>query len=204
MQTRNCGICAKVLLQRQKFTCSPKCKFIWIGRKIAGKSSWNKGLTKADAPQLSNSGLKKGSVAWNKGKPLSEAHKLALRKKHKPLSEATKQKMRGRVPWNKIGDGITPINERIRKSPEYKTWRKTVFERDDYTCKECGKRGGNLNADHIKPFALYPELRFDVDNGRTLCMPCHRKTETFGINQHSTGISRRRGGDYLQGHKKPG
>ena len=35
-------------------------------------------------------------------------------------------------------------------------------------------------ADHVKPWALYPELRYDLDNGRTLCVPCHKKTETYG------------------------
>lgn len=77
--------------------------------------------------------------------------------------------------------GVTPKNELIRKSPEYKLWRKAVFERDRYTCVWCCKTGGTLNADHIKPFALYPALRFAIDNGRTLCVPCHRKTDTFGI-----------------------
>jgi len=76
--------------------------------------------------------------------------------------------------------GVTPINMLIRKSREYKLWRKTVFERDNYTCVWCNYKGGNLNADHIKPFSLYPKLRFLIDNGRTLCSPCHRTTETFG------------------------
>ncbi len=77
--------------------------------------------------------------------------------------------------------GKTPANEKLRKSAAYKAWRTLVFERDDYTCQICLKRGGELHADHILPFALYPNLRLDVDNGRTLCVECHKQTETFGI-----------------------
>lgn len=76
--------------------------------------------------------------------------------------------------------GITPLNSKIRSSMEYKLWRKSVFERDNYTCVWCNIRGSKLQADHIKPFALFPELRLAIDNGRTLCVPCHRKTDTFG------------------------
>lgn len=43
-----------------------------------------------------------------------------------------------------------------------------------------GKTGGNLEADHIKPYSLFPELRYEVDNGRTLCVDCHKKTPTWG------------------------
>ena len=77
--------------------------------------------------------------------------------------------------------GITPINLRIRHSTEYKLWRRIVFERDDYTCQLCFKRGGiTLNADHIKPFAFFPKLRFVLSNGRTLCIGCHKTTDTYG------------------------
>jgi hypothetical protein len=61
-------------------------------------------------------------------------------------------------------------------------WRTAVFQRDDYTCQMCGQRGGRLQADHIKPYATYPDLRWDVSNGRTLCVPCHKKTPTYGGN----------------------
>ena len=124
--------------------------------------------------------------------------KYPNRKKPKPFSLQHKNNMKGRIPWNKgiksllSGEnhpnwqgGITPINYKLRNSLEYKLWRKSVFERDNYTCIWCGTRSGNgktiiLNADHIKPFALFPELRFAIDNGRTLCKECHRKTDTYG------------------------
>jgi 5-methylcytosine-specific restriction endonuclease McrA len=40
--------------------------------------------------------------------------------------------------------------------------------------------GSRLEADHIKPFCRFPELRLVVSNGRTLCKDCHRKTPTWG------------------------
>jgi len=63
---------------------------------------------------------------------------------------------------------------------EYRLWREQVFERDNYTCQMCGERGGKLNADHIKPYNLFKELRTDINNGRTLCENCHRLTPTWG------------------------
>ena len=75
--------------------------------------------------------------------------------------------------------GVTPQNQKIRASDEYKAWRTAVFERDDFTCQECGLRGGELNAHHIKSFSRHHELRFDVANGTTLCLGCHEKTDTY-------------------------
>lgn len=75
--------------------------------------------------------------------------------------------------------GITTENSKLRKTREYRAWREAVFVRDRFTCQHCGQRGGTLHADHIKPFCAFPELRFDVSNGRTLCVACHRKTPTF-------------------------
>lgn len=78
------------------------------------------------------------------------------------------------------------INDRTlikSKRPQYENtlWRKQVFERDDYTCQNCKTKGGKLQADHIKPYFLYPDLRWDINNGRTLCVDCHKKTDTYGL-----------------------
>ena len=71
-------------------------------------------------------------------------------------------------------------NHKIRTSWDYTKWRTSVYKRDNFTCQDCGKRGIRLEADHIKPFAFFPELRFELSNGRTLCKDCHKKTPTYG------------------------
>lgn len=75
--------------------------------------------------------------------------------------------------------GITTVNNLIRRNVDYRAWREKVFKRDDYTCQVCGIRGAFLQADHIKPFAYFPELRFELSNGRTLCLECHKMTDTY-------------------------
>ena len=68
----------------------------------------------------------------------------------------------------------------MRKKPDecYNEWRRQVFKRDRYTCQICGVNNENsknvyLNAHHIKPKRLFPELKFSVENGITLCVDCH-------------------------------
>lgn len=73
------------------------------------------------------------------------------------------------------------LTQELRGSRKWREWRLAVYERDNYACVLCGdNKGGNLEADHMKPRYLFPELTFDIDNGRTLCKPCHKKTPTYG------------------------
>jgi len=77
----------------------------------------------------------------------------------------------GHYNWN---GGSAEERSRDWVSREYKKWRSLVFERDQYTCQNCGDNtGGNLRAHHIKPWAKYPEHRHEVCNGITLCEACH-------------------------------
>lgn len=71
--------------------------------------------------------------------------------------------------WN---GGVTPKYKSIRMSAAYNQWRTNVFTRDKFQCVLCGN-SGKLHADHIKPFSEFPELRLNINNGRTLCIPCH-------------------------------
>lgn len=131
----------------------------------------------------------------NRGKKRSEETKAKLRISRarqiiKPLPLASRIKMsndRKGDKWYTWKGGITPINSAIRSSFEYKLWREAVFKRDNWTCVWCGIKGHKglgktviLHADHIKPFCNYPSLRFAIDNGRTLCKECHKKTNTYG------------------------
>lgn len=97
-----------------------------------------------------------------------------------------KTDLKGEKSYNWKG-GVSPVNNLVRASKEYKLWRESVFKRDNWTCVLCNATSGKgkkvtLNADHIKPFCNHIELRFDINNGRTLCVPCHKKTETYGVN----------------------
>ena len=125
--------------------------------------------------------FEKGKPSWNTGNSISGMS-------GKQHSAQTKQKMRESSSGEKSSNwkgGITEEHYRIRRSRKYADWRKAVFERDGYTCVICnaksvaGKRI-RIEADHILQFATHPDLRFDVSNGRTLCVPCHRKTDTWG------------------------
>lgn len=92
------------------------------------------------------------------------------------ISQALKSRREQSHLWK---GGITPINQSLRRGLRMRLWREAVFKRDDYTCQECGVRGGQLEAHHIKPFSSFPEQRFDIDNGQTLCKPCHKLTPTY-------------------------
>lgn len=88
-------------------------------------------------------------------------------------------------------DGASLRNERARHSNELRVWRLAVYKRDGYRCQDCGSKG-HLHAHHIKFWSTHPELRFDVDNGRTLCIECHGRVHGKNFKPRGqTKIARR-------------
>lgn len=93
----------------------------------------------------------------------------------------TSKKTKSKLRKQKLGDknpswrgGVTPNRVSLRNTPEYKIWRKLVYERDNYTCQSCKQRGGKLEADHITPYMIDNSRLLDVSNGQTLCKQCHK------------------------------
>jgi len=64
-------------------------------------------------------------------------------------------------------------NRSLRNSKQSKDWVKAVKLRDNWICLDCGDVG--IHAHHIKPWRDHPELRYEISNGVTLCVPCHEK-----------------------------
>jgi len=132
-----------------------------------GKPSTFKGRTHTEEAKKRNSEAHKGIPSKRKGISRTPEEKLKISigtKKYTPRGEAN-------FMWK---GGVTSENIKARQSFEYQEWRRKVYERDNYTCQHCGdNKGGNLNPHHIKSFAEYPELRYDVENGITLCKNCH-------------------------------
>lgn len=81
----------------------------------------------------------------------------------------------------------------IRNIFESRQWRSDVFTRDNYTCQNCFKRGGKLNAHHLKAFSKIIEDNniislkdamncselWNINNGVTLCIECHKLTDNY-------------------------
>lgn len=88
----------------------------------------------------------------------------------KKVSKYRKQ-YKGESHWNWKG-GIS-LNDKKERYKFHETMQERIFIRDNYTCQICDQHGGKLHVDHIKSWAKYPELRFDPNNCRTLCMACH-------------------------------
>jgi len=177
------------------------CHSNFIKKSTVSKKKW------ATAKFCSKSCAKVGVSPSNKGIPLSEEKKLHLSKVLKGRicntgkTHFKKGNKKGLKTQFKKGDtsywkgkknphfagpnnpkwkgGVTPEHKKVRWSQKYKDFREEIFKRDNYTCKDCGRKRKSgdrviLNAHHKKSFADYEKLRFVKSNVVTLCKECHK------------------------------
>lgn len=103
----------------------------------------------------------------------------------KPIAEARNFWGESSPQWRAV---LTEEERASRRDMHQQSqWREKVYARDRYTCQKCGdNEGGNLNAHHIEPHCRNKDLAWDVNNGITLCAPCHRAFHSrYGLKKCS-------------------
>jgi len=134
-----------------------------------------KKLSIAGKGRITSEETKKKQRAIHSNRPQEWNDKISKGKKGKPSSlKGTKNSLmcgKNNPAWK---GGVTAKNHLIRTSFEYEEWRRTIFERDNYTCQVCSKRNGDKEVHHINRFVSFPLERFDLNNGITVCKgKCH-------------------------------
>ncbi len=161
---KNCLVCQKEILvqpyneKRKKF-CSRIClakktiAMSWIGRKH----------TKEELQKMS-------LVHKNKPRILTEQGRLSF-----------KEKMSGINNWKWIKDrSLLKDDNKDRGGQLSRDWGRNVKFRDSWKCRIANENcSGRPEAHHILSWANYPELRYNLDNGRTLCKKCHKKKTAY-------------------------
>lgn len=70
---------------------------------------------------------------------------------------------------------LTKEEREGRRGAAHDDWSRMVLERDDFTCGMCSKVGGKLVAHHLNSYNWDRENRYNIDNGVTMCVECHRE-----------------------------
>lgn len=117
---------------------------------------------------------KKGKVRKGFSPTPETREKISKAQLGKIVSAETIQKLsdshKGEKSHKWIKDRSEVIDQSLRRTTEGRQWRRKVFLRDNKKCKinneDCN---GQLETHHILPFRDYPELRYDINNGITLC-----------------------------------
>lgn len=175
-ETNRCKKCGTMKGKNKEHDCEKI--FIKMSNSHKGKKH-----TEERKEKIGKSNKGKHKKGEERNKEIVEKIRKKLKKyfsneENKILASCYAQKI-NREDWN--GFKKTEY-EKIRRSKEWKKWRKKVFERDKFTCKNknckyCNNElGVEIHPHHIKPFSIYPNLVFEIDNGRTLCANYHLKS----------------------------
>lgn len=148
----------------------------WKGKTFS--EEYKKKLSLAHLGKTFSEEHKKKISLSHLGKTFSEKHKnnlglsISKAKFNKPLAEETKRKISLSLRGKNIGENGS-------------NWQGGKSYLGNVQNKKCNKVGGPLHAHHIKSFAFYPDERYDLNNGKTLCINCHKETESYLVNYNT-------------------
>lgn len=179
-----CQVCKTEYAKKPKSTyieyeaskyCSAKCRSISVAVLMRGNKfgkGWPKGKSHSEATKfkVSTSKLLNPSRPWLGKKRSSEtvaktsAYAKTRTGKHAPN-------------WKE--DRSTLAKSDRQAGHAYRVWRESVFDRDKHECQfKDDTCAGRLEAHHIFVWHQYSHLRYEVNNGITLCHQHHpRKWE---------------------------
>ena len=157
-----CKVCKKEFEDygfKNRVVCSMDC----LAKYKIGKKYSNESKEKMRENHYDCKGINNPRYGINLDKELRD--KISRIKKEKYLEKCKKE--------NK-----EPYIRKMRPKM-FDRWAKQIKKRDNYTCQICHEKGGKLNSHHIKSWKDYPDNRFDLDNGITLCVACHNWTHSI-------------------------
>ena len=170
----NCTTCGNLIEKRdgnkvrrnRHHFCSVPCYQIWWTQNIAKRGPMNQKWTGGPVTK----------TCKQCGSPYSVHKSIA------PRSNFCSHACRAKFVFTGIKNvnwkgGVSLANYAERHSSAYIEWRTAVYRRDGWTCQMCGYHGKRLIAHHLQKFSDHPELRYVVENGQTLCRPCHSTVE---------------------------
>lgn len=175
--------CAETYKGRGEIFCCNSCRVTWTNtyRNVAKRQDVKDKISEArkrigTTMLMTPESRKKARISISKalmGRSLSSDHKRAisgglLRSGHRPPIS-----MRSGPRHHNWKGGTSSVRNADFKNPLYIAFRNGVLTRDKYTCQKCTVRGLGLHAHHLKSWAEYPDLRYVISNGVTLCRSCH-------------------------------
>ena len=176
----NCNNKFTTYRHERKIFCSRKCSNSNIeiqAKRLEKQKGVKKVLSKEtldmyQSPEMRERARNRALTAWTNPETRKRMISGIKRRSESDKWKSAAHFQKGEKHPNYKGNNIRFRGQKANQY-EYKKWRKDVFTRDDYTCQKCGVKATRLNAHHIREWAKFPEERFNIDNGITLCEPCH-------------------------------
>lgn len=198
VKCKQCGTCFNVVPARQKTAsfCSYKCAGGWRKANFRGvrNPKWREGM------ERSKKCTHCGNVFHQNGRT------IAAFKNYKFCSPECVKAGQKRL-YGEDNPRWKPDARKKKRKGKHGAWARAVISRDNATCQRCGATDIELHAHHIKPYADYPELRWDLDNGETLCCICHWQEHTVenenAVNSGNTLTGNAEGNPEPSSGRKP-